>query len=78
MGLHTTCLTPVNGTLKERCGKDAQGRSITKTTHDGQRLSHFECEGGHLFHTDETCQYYFECDCRSRYARTGLTMSASL
>ena len=69
MGLRTKCMVPVDGLRKERCGKNAQGRQIAKATHDGQVLSHFECEEGHKFHTDETCHYYFECDCRPRYAQ---------
>ena len=71
MGLRTACMVPVavDGSRKKRCGKTAEGRQITKATHDGQVLSHFECEEGHKFHTDETCHYYFECDCRPRYAQ---------
>ena len=68
-------MVPIDGLLKERCGKDAQGRHISKATHDGQMLSHFECDAGHMFHTDETCRYYFECDCRPRYAQANRSMS---
>jgi len=74
MGLRTTCMVPVDSMRKERCGKPAQGRPTAKATHDGQILSHFECEAGHRFHTDETCRYYFECDCRPRYAQTNRSM----
>lgn len=77
MAQHTRCMVPIDGSLKERCGKDAQGRHIAKATHDGQVLSHFECRAGHMFHTDETCHYYFECDCRPRYALADPSMSST-
>lgn len=69
MALRTDCLVPIDELLMQRCGKQAQGRQIAKTTHDGQPLFHFTCEAGHVFHTDETCHYFFECDCRPRYAQ---------
>lgn len=68
MALQTTCMVPVDQTLEQRCGKIAHGRQIATCTHDGQPLSHFECEQGHVFHTDATCRYFFDCDCRFRYA----------
>ncbi len=69
MELHTPCLVPIDGLLRERCGKNALGRRVAKYTHDGQALCHFECDAGHVFHSDDTCRYYFECDCRPRYAQ---------
>ena len=44
--------------------------------HDGQLLSHFECEAGPCSKPIDLPDY-FECDCRPRYA-SRLTMSATL
>lgn len=69
MALRGECLVPIDRSLRERCGRQALGRRVATCTHDGQALCHFECEAGHVFHSDETCRYYFECDCRPRYAQ---------
>ncbi|MBS0170198.1 MAG: hypothetical protein JSR62_07550 [Nitrospira sp.] len=69
MAIRTACLVPVDSSLSQRCGKSARGRRVAKYTHDGQSLCHFECDAGHVFHSDETCRYYFSCDCRLRYAK---------
>lgn len=78
MVLRTSCMVPVDGALKTRCGKDAGGRHIAKCTHHGQTLSHFICAAGHVFHTDETCHYYFECDCRPHYAQMSRSIPLSM
>jgi hypothetical protein len=66
--LRLQCPYPMQGLRNVLCGKAAQGRRTAKTTSDGQPLFHCECDAGHRFHTDDTGRYYFECDCRSRYA----------
>lgn len=54
------CRYPVDGAP---CGRPAQGRPTLIIERDGQRRLHWECDGGHKFHTVPDTDGYLHCDC---------------